>query len=194
MSPVLNDPVGRVSLHPEVPVGHRHLLEVVRVAAPTELVQAAVLLGEYRSWMEDALGTDVADYQPEARSEYADPGEYYAAPHGALLLARVDGDPAGVMGVHLNEPELAELKRGFVRRSARGLGVLRALFSRGLSSACTLGARTVFLETSPRHSPSVSTLAHSFGFEERRPLQFAGHAGAVRMELTLDCIGSRRWS
>jgi GNAT superfamily N-acetyltransferase len=191
VSSVLTHPLGRVSLHPEVPLAHRHLLEVVAVAEPDELVQAAVLLGEYRAWAESALGGALGDHQPEAHGEYAAPAAYYAEPDGVLLLARLDGEPVGVMGVRLNEPELAELKRGYVRKSARGRGVVRALLSRGISTACALGARRVFFETSPRHSRPVFELARSLGFDQRAAEEFSDIEGSVRMELTLDCVAHR---
>jgi hypothetical protein len=73
---------------------------VIAVAEPDELVQA-VLLGEYRAWAESALDGALGDYQPEAGGEYAAPAAYYAEPDGVLLLARLDGEPVGVIGVRL---------------------------------------------------------------------------------------------
>ena len=58
------------------------------------------------------------------------PGEY-AAPRGALVLARVDGEVAGCCALRpadtADYPNAAEMKRLFVRKAFRGFGLGRVI-------------------------------------------------------------------
>jgi GNAT superfamily N-acetyltransferase len=102
-------------------------LETVCVSTPLEYAQAALLLGEQRAWTEALVGHDLADIQPSSRHEYAHLADFYAPPDGAMLLARLEGDPVGVVAVRRLDDERGEGKRLFVRPPARGSGVARRL-------------------------------------------------------------------
>lgn len=78
------------------------------------------------------------------------PGEY-APPTGALLLALVDGAPAGCVALrpmpntdHLNA---CEMKRLFVRRAFRGFGLGRLLVERIMTQGHLAGYTTMLLDT-----------------------------------------------
>ena len=78
------------------------------------------------------------------------PGEY-APPSGALLLALVDGAPAGCVALrpmpntdHLNA---CEMKRLFVRRAFRGFGLGRLLVERIMTQGHLAGYTTLLLDT-----------------------------------------------
>ena len=78
------------------------------------------------------------------------PGEY-APPSGALLLALVDGAPAGCVALrpmpntdHLNA---CEMKRLFVRRAFRGFGLGRLLVERIMTQGHLAGYTTMLLDT-----------------------------------------------
>ena len=59
----------------------------------------------------------------------AGPPAELAGPHGVLLLARVDGEPAGLGGVRYLDTEAAEIKTMFVSPAHRGQGVARAILA-----------------------------------------------------------------
>lgn len=78
------------------------------------------------------------------------PGDY-AAPHGALFLATVDGQVAGCCALrpidNTDYPNAAEMKRLYVRDAFRGLGLGRQLVEATLDAARQAGYACVLLDT-----------------------------------------------
>ncbi|MBT3157685.1 GNAT family N-acetyltransferase [Streptomyces sp. CHA1] len=74
------------------------------------------------------------------------PGQL-VAPHGLLLVARLAGTAAGTAGLALLEPGTAELRRVFVRPSARGERGGSALMAAADAAAGALGATRLVLDT-----------------------------------------------
>jgi ribosomal protein S18 acetylase RimI-like enzyme len=72
------------------------------------------------------------------------PGKYVC-----LLLASVDDEPAGAIGVRPLEGDSCEIKRLYVRPAFRGVHLGRALLDRALTEARELGYRRVFADTMP---------------------------------------------
>ena len=84
-------------------------------------------------------------------AELADlPGEY-TNPQGALLLALIDGEVAGCCALRplnsVDYPNAAEMKRLYVRRPYRGLGLGRQLAEATLDAARVAGYHSVLLDT-----------------------------------------------
>ena len=97
----------------------------------------------------EQLGVDLCFQNFE--DELADlPGEY-ASPHGALLLALVDGEVAGCCALRplnsVDYPNAAEMKRLYVRRPYRGSGLGRQLAEATLDAARVAGYHSVVLDT-----------------------------------------------
>src|SRR5437870_13782048 len=88
------------------------------------------------------------DFQGFDRGVAELPGEY-APPRGALLVAEVDGVPAGCAGLRPLDGDTAELKRLYVRPAHRGLGLGRRLTNSILAEARTRAYRRVRLDTVP---------------------------------------------
>ena len=90
------------------------------------------------------------------------------APYTALLLAHVDGQPAGCIALKPlpSAPEPAcELKRLWVRPAFRGHSLGRRLVHAALEQAAALGSAAVYLDTVPAAMPEANRLYTSLGFE-----------------------------
>jgi GNAT superfamily N-acetyltransferase len=109
----------------------------------------------------------------------------YAPPGGRLLLARVDGHVAGCGGLRpLAGDGVCELKRLYVRPSARGTGAGRALLERLLEEARVVGYRRMRLDTVPGMDAALA-LYLSAGFHPIEPYVHNPVPGATFLELEL---------
>jgi putative acetyltransferase len=95
------------------------------------------------------------------------PGKY-AAPAGALLLARHDGSPAGCVALRRIDATSCEMKRMFVYPEFHGKGVGRALAEAVIERARTLGYHSMVLDTSIRQ-PEAQGLYRRYGFRDIAP-------------------------
>lgn len=86
-------------------------------------------------------------------------------PTGVLLLARVDGEPAGLGGVRHLDTEIAEVKSMYVAPPFRGSGLGRRILARLDQIAREHGCRAVRLDTSDYLTPAVG-LYRSAGYRE----------------------------
>lgn len=86
-------------------------------------------------------------------------------PNGVLLLALVDGEPAGLGGVRYLDTEVAEVKSMYVAPSFRGTGLGRRILARLDEIALDHGCRAVRLDTSDYLTPAVG-LYRSAGYRE----------------------------
>jgi len=86
-------------------------------------------------------------------------------PHGVLLVARLRGRPVGCGALKFHPGEPTELKRMWVDRSARGLGLGRRLLRELEQHAAKAGATTVRLETNRSLTEAIA-LYRSSGYEE----------------------------
>ncbi|MGC8477610.1 MAG: GNAT family N-acetyltransferase, partial [Acetobacteraceae bacterium] len=85
-------------------------------------------------------------------------------PHGALVMARLDGVPVGCGAVSVTNGA-AEIKRVWVHPGARGLGVGRRMLALLEASAVALGARVARLDTN-RTLTEARALYLSAGYHE----------------------------
>jgi GNAT superfamily N-acetyltransferase len=104
----------------------------------------------------------------------------YAAPSGALLLAR---DRAGVaIGCvalrPLAAPGCCEMKRLFVAPAARGFGLGRALMDAIIGEAARLGYRDVRLDTLPTMTAAIA-MYRAAGFVPIAPYYDTAPAGTI---------------
>jgi ribosomal protein S18 acetylase RimI-like enzyme len=135
--------------------------DLVKARQPHEIAAAATLFREYADW----LGIDLSfqDFENELKNL---PGKY-APPDGELLLAcSPAGDALGCVGVRpLDRPKVCEMKRLYVRASARGAGIGSALVETIIKSAEELGYAEMKLDTLPWMEGAMA-LYQQFGFME----------------------------
>lgn len=121
------------------------------------------------------------------------PGEY-APPHGALLLALVDGEPAGCVAMRpLPEADHAnacEMKRLYVRRAFRRFGLGRLLAQQLMDLATQAGHSCMLLDTLD-DMEAARELYASLGFVEIPPYYFNPIPGAHYLKVDLDAPGTR---
>ncbi|QFU85555.1 Acetyltransferase (GNAT) family protein [Amycolatopsis sp. YIM 10] len=75
------------------------------------------------------------------------PSDDLTPPTGTFLLARLDGEVAGCVGVRVYSPEIAELTRMFVDGAHRGSGGAGVLLRAAEDAAREFGAKSMWLNT-----------------------------------------------
>ncbi len=109
----------------------------------------------------------------------------YAPPHGAILLAEVDGAAVGVVAVQpLDDEGACEMKRLYVDPDVRRQGLGRALALGIIEAAQDLGYDVMRLDTVASMT-AARTLYRSLGFEERSAYYHNPLDDAVYMERPL---------
>jgi ribosomal protein S18 acetylase RimI-like enzyme len=151
---------------------------VIRIAADAAVDDVRVLMAEYAESLSFAL--DFQDFEAELASL---PGAY-AAPSGGLLVAYVDSELAGCVAVRSLQPSIGELKRLFVRRDFRGLGLGRRLTEAAITLAVELGHERLRLDTTPEMS-AAQGLYRSLGFREIESYAYNPVPGTRYLELEL---------
>jgi ribosomal protein S18 acetylase RimI-like enzyme len=133
----------------------------VRRAGPADLVGVSRELAAYFAFLgEDldphGLDHDVADWQAE-----------YDGVAGVMLVV-VDpaGEVVGTAAVRRLAPEVAELKRMWLRPDCRGRGLARRLMDRCLEEARGLGGRVLRLDSEKDRLAVAVRLYRGYGFTE----------------------------
>ncbi len=160
----------------------------IHIAPPRDTADfdaIAELVREYAG----SLGFSL-DYQ-DFEAELADLRTKYGPPGGALLLARVDGEPAGSVALRQLETGIGEMKRLYVRpgfrgeRTDAGISIGRELTVRIVEAARACGHRRLRLDTiGPQMEPAIK-LYRTMGFTEIAPYYPSPVPGTVYMELVL---------
>ena len=168
---------------PEAPQFELHLAE-----GPALVDVARTLFREYAQ----ALDVDLCfqDFDTELAEL---PGEY-TPPAGALLVALVDGQPAGCVALRplpqADYPNACEMKRLFVRRAFRRFGLGRLMVQELMDLATQAGYSTLLLDTLD-DMEAARGLYTSLGFVEVPPYYFNPIAGAHYLKAELDVAGTR---
>ncbi|MGH1563119.1 GNAT family N-acetyltransferase [Mumia sp. DW29H23] len=122
--------------------------------------------------------TLIAEVQAEYVRRYGSPDEgptdaaQFRAPGGVFAVAYdVDGTPVATGGWRLLGDGRAEVKRMYVRESARGRGYARRVLAWLEATAAEAGAAEVILETG-RLQPEAIALYRSAGYADVEPFGY----------------------
>lgn len=137
-------------------------MQLKQAESREEIEIARDLLREY----ERALGVDLCFQGFEAELS-ALPGAY-TPPSGRLILAWRGEEPIGCVALQRVNDSRGEMKRLYVRPSARGLGLGRSLVTRILNDAKAIGYSEVVLDTLPSMI-EAQRLYEQFGFRDIDP-------------------------
>lgn len=112
------------------------------------------------------------------------PGDY-APPSGRLLVADVDGQPAGCVALHRVEDGICEMKRLYVRPASRAHGIGRMLAEAIIAEARAMGYSRMRLDTVVGVMDAAIAMYRALGFREIGPYRENPVPGAIYMELEL---------
>lgn len=149
------------------------VISIIEAADADQLAQVAALLRDYLLWMRRRYrkhGDLIDAYfdEHEWQSELGDLAGHYGAPFGAIVLALVDGIPAGCVIIRGLEGDACEMKRLFVRPAFRGLGLARAMVRKLARLARARGYARMRLETGVLQTEALA-LYRSLGFKRVMP-------------------------
>jgi ribosomal protein S18 acetylase RimI-like enzyme len=157
-------------------------VELTTPASPEELDTLREIFREYAQ----GLGIDLC-FQHFDDELAGLPGDY-APPHGALLLATVDGEVAGCCALrpldNADYPNASEMKRLYVRKAFRGFGLGRQLVEATLDAARQGGYACVLLDTL-NEMEAARALYVGLGFEEIPPYYHNPIPGAHYLKANL---------
>ena len=154
-------------------------IEIIRAEGAPELIEVARgLFTEYAL----ELGIDLS-FQDFATEITTLPG-LYSAPAGRILVVRHGPHFIGAAAIRPLDPTVAEMKRLFVRPSARGLGAGRRLLEAAIAEGRSIGYRAIRLDTLPTMTAAMN-LYGQLGFQPIEPYRSNPVEGARFLELIL---------
>ena len=156
--------------------------QILLVSSDAETEQVRALFREYQL----SLDVDLS-FQDFEQELLRLPGEYQA-PYGALLLAQVDGQPAGCCALRpllaSDYPNACEMKRLYVRPAFRGLRLGRQLVEQTLLLAQQAGFDHMLLDTLS-DMEAARELYQDCGFVEVAPYYHNPLPGAHYLKVEL---------
>jgi ribosomal protein S18 acetylase RimI-like enzyme len=153
-------------------------IAIVRASAPDEIATARELFKEY----EASLGIELS-FQNFAREVAELPGAY-APPSGRLFLATDGVDHVGCVALRRLADGICEMKRLYVRPTARGSRLGRRLAETAIRTAREIGYTRMRLDTLPSMKEAFA-LYQTLGFREIPPYCDNPIVGTHFMELDL---------
>lgn len=158
------------------------LYQIVPVRTDEDIKATKELFHEYTQWLNIDL-----NFQFFATEMASFPGKY-TPPTGELLLARTtDGNPAGCAALRPLSGDICEMKRLFVKDSAKGLGIGKALALALIQAAKVLGYRYMRLDSLPRMNAALK-LYRVLGFTDIEAYYETPLEDTVFLELDLSKV------
>ena len=155
------------------------MLTVLQVKTAEQIETARTLFREYEAW----LGMDLCfqGFDGEVRDL---PGKY-VPPDGRLFLAYLYGEAVGCVAMRKLEEGICEMKRLYLRKTARGVGAGNQLIEELIGEARREGYKKMRLDTYPPKMARALQIYRAHGFCEIPPYYHNPHGGTLFLELSL---------
>ena len=153
--------------------------EITQATTEAQIEQTRALFREYEAWL--GMSLCFQSFEEEVATL---PGRY-APPGGRLYLAYEGDEPIGCIALREIEPGICEMKRLFLRESARGLGLGVRLIEQVIADAREIGYAKMRLDTYPPKMGKAVSLYEAHGFHEIPPYYDNPHDGVLYMEKML---------
>ena len=154
-------------------------MEVIRSASTdADFTQARALFEEYAAGLAIDLCFQGFSQELDTLSRM------YGPPRGVLLLADIEGVPAGCAAVRRLDEVTCELKRVYVRPEFRGTGMGRRLTETAMRAAREMGYTSIRLDTLPEMATAQRIYEH-LGFRDIPAYYGKPMAGQRFMEAVL---------
>lgn len=145
---------------------------IKQVTSPEEYQTAAILFEEYAQ----GLGLDL-EFQ-DFSNEIAHLETMYSKPEGLIGIAYGQNDSIlGCFGIRKWDGTICELKRMYLRNTARGKGIGTQLLAHAIAMGTELGYSEMRLDTLPRMEAAIH-LYEKMGFRAIAPYRYNPIAGA----------------
>ena len=159
----------------------------LRIVDSEDAMRSAIALArEYGAWaVEQAKHEYGIDAQAESERGLSSSIDELLVPRGRLYLVEHEGVPVGLGGLKPISDGIAEIKRMYIRPSARGHGLGRRLLEQLLADARALHFRLIRLESAV-FMPEAHALYRSAGFTDVPPYEgreFADIPGAEEIQV-----------
>jgi putative acetyltransferase len=159
------------------------MISILPATTPEQIAQVRALFLDYAASLKFDLG-----FQGFERELAELPGDY-APPKGRLLLAYLNHEAVGCAALHEQSGEIGEMKRLYVKPSARGHGIGRRLSEEIIRAAAEIGYTRIRLDTIADQMQEAVAMYRKQGFVDIPPYRHNPIAGALYMEL---CINDQR--
>jgi ribosomal protein S18 acetylase RimI-like enzyme len=155
---------------------------ITEAASVAQFDAARSLIEEYAAQIGTSMGVDLGFQNLSAELDQL--SSMYGPPSGCLLLAGRADEWVGCCALRRFSDEVGEMKRLYVKPTARGADLGRRLTERLVARARALGYRRMVLDTL-QGMVAAQTLYRSMGFRETDPYYFNPMPGVAYMELDL---------
>jgi GNAT superfamily N-acetyltransferase len=173
------------------PVEDPSMITVQPAGSPADIDAVRGLMREFNRWVMAAIAeTDNPSIFAEFEVELAGLPGRYGPPSGCLVLARLNGEPAGCVAYYAHDPTTVEIKRMFVPTRSRGHHIGDRMMGVLLAQARASGYHRALL--SSHHSMHAAhAIYHRAGFRDVPPSAafpgvVAGIDVCMAMALTAD--------
>lgn len=155
------------------------MIKINHVESAEEIAEAQRIFREYEVWIDLSLCFQNFD------AEVANLPGMYSKPDGRLLLATLENNVAGCVGLRKLDDDTGEIKRLYVRPEFRGHGIGKLLIESFIAAAREIGYKKLRLDTFPPKMGKAVKLYEAHGFYPIEPYYHNPHEGTLFMEMIL---------